>query len=80
MKKRNIYKNTYLKFILREAKRNNCSCEIKRSKHFRVRLTSLKTCKSETLTVCSTPSDANYDAILKKDVLNCLERIDKSNS
>jgi hypothetical protein len=80
MKKRNIYKNTYLKFIIREAKRNNCLCEIKRNKHFRVRLTSLKTSKSETLTVCSTPSSSNYIATLEKDVISCIEKIDKSNS
>ena len=80
MKMRNIYKNTYLKFIIKEAKRNNCLCEIKRNKHFRVRLTSLKTSKSETLTVSSSPSDINYDTILEKNVLSCLERIETENS
>ena len=80
MKKRNIYKNTYLKFIIREAKRNKCTCEIKRSKHFRVRLTSLNNNKSEVMTVSCSPSDNKYEIFLKKELIICLNKINSSNT
>ena len=80
MKKRNINKNTYLKFIIREAKRNNCSCEIKRNKHFRVRITNLETTKSEILTVSCSPSDNKYEIFLAKELRICFNKINSSNS
>jgi hypothetical protein len=80
MKKRNIYKNTYLQFIIREAKRNKCTCEIKRNKHFRVRLTSLDNKKSEVMTVSCSPSDNKYEIFLEKELKICLNKINSSNT
>lgn len=80
MKIRNIYKNTYLKLVIREAKKNNCICKITRSKHFKIRITNIENGKTEVMTISSSPSDNKYDIFLENELKNYMRKITNSDT
>jgi|Laugresbdmm110sd_1035091.scaffolds.fasta_scaffold405023_1 hypothetical protein len=80
MKRRMIYKNHHLRWLIKELKNYKCTYKIGRNKHFKVEVTNLDNNLKHSMTISSSPSDRNYEIYLKKEFYYCLNKIGIDNS
>ena len=73
MNKRILHRNKRIKFVMKLAKKYNCSYQIRCTKHIHIKLKSISSNKKITITICSSPSDVNYDLILNRKIKNAFK-------